>query len=248
MSDQEVIETSRYARKTVKVRGLCKGSHDPMAKAIIAKNGIMWDLSNKTDDLEVTTQITRKVLFNGEEAPGTLSSREEEWLEGFCERNGIDIGITETEYERVPDVPYISAYLRFSMGGDDWSEIEQDDAQGHAKLKAQLCRMSGVLTLTIEGSSKDAVANPGIDEWIEGTVRHVRESLKLANFHESESLDIDCEVIMGAEREAKCDPNLMRSLLADNNAEDEEVDFDPNDIDDNRIFLDDLGQLGDEEE
>ena len=60
-----------------------------------------------------------------------------------------------------------------------------------------------------------------IDEWISGTVRQVRKALAAAGFAEDE-IDIDCEVIMGAEREAKCDPNLMRSLLTAEDEEEEE--------------------------
>ena len=212
MSDQKEIETSRYARKKVEVRGLAQGAYDPNAKAIMAEHGVMWDLHGHINDLETTTVINRKVVFNGEEAPTTMSSKETEWLEGFCERNGIDIGITETEIERVPGVPYMNAPVRFGIADGEWTE-SKDNKVGYCLTKVELSRCSGILTLTIEGTSKDDVADAWVDNWIQGTVIKVREALKLANFTEAEELEIDCEVIMGAEREAKCDPDLMRSLL-----------------------------------
>lgn len=220
MSDQKEIETSRYARKKVEVRGLAQGEHDPDAKAIMAEFGVMWDLHGHTDDLETTTVIDRKVLFNGEAPPGTMSSTEIEWLEEFCLNNGIDIGITETERERVPGLPYMNAPVRFSEGNGKWTDKE-DYKVSNCLVKAELSRCSGILTLTIEGTSKDDVADALIDNWIQGTVIKVREALKLAQFTEAESLEIDCEVIMGAEREAKCDPDLMRSLLTTDNGGEE---------------------------
>ena len=73
--------------------------------------------------------------------------------------------------------------------------------------------MNGRLTLTIEGSTKDSVSNPAVDAWITETTKLVRDGLQHTGFEEGE-LNIDCEVIMGAEREAKCDPAFMRGLVA----------------------------------
>ena len=221
MSDQKEIETSRYARKTVTVRGLMRGTHDPKAKKIMAEHGIMWDLTGQTKSFEETTVSIKTHFIEGEELPSGFTTAERKWVMELAEKHGLDYGTMTEERNVVPEVPYMKVPIRFSTGDQEWSELQQTDRLGQATLTAELDRGSKVLTLTIEGKSKDEVANDMTDEWIQGTVRHVRDALKAAGFTEGE-LEIDCEVIMGAEREAQCDPTLMRSLLTTNKESEEE--------------------------
>jgi len=225
MSDQKEIETNRYARKTVTVRGLMQGNRDPNAKKIMAEqHGIMWDLSSRTDMAEEITVTTKTHFIGGEKIPNGFTTHEREWILALAEKHGIEVGIVEEEVTAVPDVPYISVPLRFSHGtaadgSTIWSDL-QFKVNG-ADATVELNRSSRLLTFIIEGQSKDDVAHHQIDVWIQTTVGKVRAALKAAGFTEG-NLEIDCEVIMGAEREAQCDPELMRSLLTTNKESEEE--------------------------
>ena len=219
MSDQKEIETNRYARKTVTVRGLMQGTHDPNAKSIMAEEGIMWDLSGRTDNFEETTLTTKTYLIEGEELPSGFTTAERKWVLALAEKHGIDVGIVEEEKTYIPDVPYINAPVMFRFM-DGWTDAE-DRKHNEALVKVEMNRSLRCLILTIEGKCKDDVATPSIDKWVSATVRHVRRALKAAGFKEGD-IEIDCEVIMGAEREAKCDPDLMRSLLTTDEEREEE--------------------------
>jgi len=224
MSDQKEIETNRYARKTVTVRGLMQGTHDPNAKSIMADEGIMWDLSGRTDNFEETTITMKTYSIEGEEIPSSFTTAERKWVLTLAETHGIDVGIVEEEKTYIPDVPYIKSAIRFSVFDGEWTaatDREFNHLTGKALVKVELDRSFRSLILTVEGKSKDDVVNPSIDNWVSATVRHVRRALKAAGFAESD-IEIDCEVIMGAEREAKCDPDLMRSLLTTDQESEEE--------------------------
>ena len=146
MSDQS-IETSRYARKTITVRGLMQGIHDPNAKTIMADEGIMWDLSGRTDMFEETTVTTETHHIEGEELPSGFTTHERQWVLALAEKHGLESAIVENEVTVVPSVPYIKTPLRFSLGDQEWSELQQTDRLGHATLTASLDRGSKVLTL-----------------------------------------------------------------------------------------------------
>jgi len=223
MSDQE-IETSRYARKTVTVRGLMQGTHDPNAKKIMADEGIMWDLTGQTDSFEETTLTTKTYFIEGEEIPSGFTTVERNWILALAESHGLDVGIVEEEKTFIPDVPYMGVPVRFSHGIDIngstmWSDLELQVNGSPAKV--ELNRSNRTMTFIIEGQRKDDVAHHQLDVWIQSTVKKIRDALKAAGFTEGE-LEIDCEVIMGAEREAQCDPDLMRSLLTTNKEREEE--------------------------
>jgi len=225
MSDQKEIETSRYARKTVTVRGLMQGTHDPNAKKIMAEHGIMWDLSGRTDMFEESTVTMTTHLIEGEEIPSTFTTHERQWVLALAETHGLDAGIVEEEKTVVPDVPYIGTPVRFATG-NGWTDLDNAFSDGEREFNAtsitlELHRHSRRLAFIIEGKSKDDVANPGIDAGVQSALKKVRDALKAAGFTEGE-LEIDCEVIMGAEREAQCDPDLMRSLLTTDEEREEE--------------------------
>ena len=224
MSDQKEIETNRYARKTVTVRGLMQGNRDPNTKRIMAENGIMWDLSGQTNSFEETTITTKKYTIEGEEIPSGLTTAERQWVFALAEKHGIEVSIVEEKSTVVPDVPYMGVPVRFSHGSAAdgstiWSDL-QFKVNG-ADANVVLNRSGQTLTLILEGKSKDEVAHHQVDVWIQTTVKKVRDALKAAGFTEGE-LEIDCEVIMGAEREAQCDPTLMRSLLTTKKESEEE--------------------------
>ena len=224
MSDQKEIETNRYARKTVTVRGLMQGDRDPNTKRIMAEHGIMWDLSGQTDSFEETIVTTKTYTIEGEQLPSGFTTAEREWVFALAENHGIEVAIVEEEVAVVPDIPYMGVPVRFSHGATAdgstiWSDL-QFKVNG-ADAKVVLNRGDRTLILTLEGKSKDEVAHHMIDVWIQTTVKKVRDALKAAGFTEGE-LEIDCEVIMGAEREAQCDPTLMRSLLTTKKESEEE--------------------------
>ena len=203
-----------------------QGTHDPNAKKIMAEEGIMWDLSGRTDSFGETTLTTKKHFIEGEQIPSGFTTHERQWVLELAETHGLDVGIVEEEKTVVPEVPYIEATVRFSHGSslDDgstiWSDLEL--RVNGVPARVELNRSIRTLTLTIEGQSKDEVASHHIDTWVSSTVRHIRRALKAGGFAEAEQLDIDCEVIMGAEREAQCDPDLMRSLLTTDQEREEE--------------------------
>ena len=224
MSDQKEIETSRYARKTVTVRGLMQGTHDPNAKKIMAEEGIMWDLTGRTDSFEESTITMTTHLIEGEEIPSTFTTHERQWLLALAETHGLDAGIVEEEKTVVPDVPYTSVPIRFSQGttadgSKAWTNLQL--RVNGADAKVELNRSTRTLTFVIEGQRKDDVAHHQLNVWIQTTTKMIRDALKAAGFTEGD-LEIDCEVIMGAEREAQCDPDLMRSLLTTDQEREEE--------------------------
>lgn len=225
MSDQKEIETKRYARKQVSVRGLMKGDYEPGAKEIMAEHGVLWSIGGSTTLIEETTsEITKTHIqindTEGElqqfEIPSGLTDAEAEWVKELVEASGGS-WITHTEEKVVvPDLPYINSPVRF-MEEDEWSPIVQ--AHGNFTFKVDMTRCLKLLTITIEGKSKDDVANATTDKMITDTVSKIRQALTACGYEEDEQLEIDCEVIMGAEREAQCDPELIRSLLTNKEEE-----------------------------
>ena len=85
MSDQKETETSRYARKTITVRGLMReepnDKRDPNAKQVMADYGVLWDLQGNPECLlgEIKTSSTTTYI-EGEEVLSSLSKSEVKWL------------------------------------------------------------------------------------------------------------------------------------------------------------------------
>ena len=209
MTDE--ITTKRYALRTVKITGLAKGDTPENATGLLSEYGILWELSGNINNLEPQTVIRTTRFLDGEKLPTGFTTTELNWIINFGQERGLELGIVEEEITSSPSVPYIDAPLLFYHAFEnDWiNKTVFDDAT----CSARLCRMSGQLTLTIEGSTKDSVSNLEVDAWITETTKLVRDGLQHTGFEEGE-LNIDCEVIMGAEREVKCDPAFMRGLVA----------------------------------
>ena len=127
---------------------------------------------------------------------------------------------TEEEVVCHPVVPYINAPLLIhNPDKDQWDkDIFFDGFEGRASVHLERC--TGTLRLLIEGSQATDVSNAVVDDWIQSTTKLVRDALRHAGFEEND-LEIDCEVIMGAEREAKCSPLFMRALLTDQESEEQ---------------------------
>ena len=62
----EPIETNRYARKTVTVKGLGVGIAPDNAKLLMSEYGLMWDLQGNPDNLETQTLIKTTTFIEGE--------------------------------------------------------------------------------------------------------------------------------------------------------------------------------------
>lgn len=216
---QEGTETNRYARKTVKVKGLMKGKYKPNAKQIMAEHGVLWSIGGSPLLIEETTSEIKKTKIEitdteGElqqlEMPTGFTQAERAWVMELVETSGGSWIEHTEEKVVVPDLPYINSPVRFLVEGE-WSPIVQ--VMETTTFKVDMTRCLRELEITIEGKSKDDVANEMTNQWISQTVSKIRHALASAGFEEEEQIEIDCEVIMGAEREAKCDPNLMRSLI-----------------------------------
>jgi hypothetical protein len=192
-----------------------QGTHDPNAKRIMADEGIMWDLTGNTSNFKETTLRTKTYTVEGKELPSGLTTIEREWVLDLAETHGLESAIVEEESSCIPDVPYMGVPVRFNHGTTTNNSTLWSDTQlqvNGINATVELNRSSRLLTLIMEGQRKDDVANSQVDVWIQTTVGKVRAALKAAGFTEGD-LEIDCEVIMGAEREAQCDPTLMRSLI-----------------------------------
>ena len=110
MSDQEEIETKRFARRSIEVKGLVHYDEGLPENAIhaLSEYGVHWNLHGNVR-LE-TTQLTRKTIYvAGDELPSGLTSKEKQWVLDLAEKNGLDVGVVEEEVEVLPDVPYIKA-------------------------------------------------------------------------------------------------------------------------------------------
>lgn len=218
----EPIETNRYARRTVTVKGLAYGSLPDDAKLKMSEYGLMWDLHARSDNLETQTLIKTTTFIEGESLPSGLTTNETNWVLALAEKHGLEMATTDEEVVFHPHVPYINAPLLIhNPDKDQWDkDIFFDGFEGHASVHLERC--SGTLRLLIEGSQATDVSNLIVDKWIQSTVKLVRDALRHAGFTEgAEGIEIDCEVIMGAEREAKCSPLFMRALLTDQESEEE---------------------------
>ena len=218
----EPIETNRYARRTVIVKGLAYGSLPEDAKLKMSEYGLMWDLTGNPKNLHTQTVTKTTTFIEGEELPSGLTTKETEWVLALAEKHGLEMAITQEEVVCHPQVPFINAPLLIhNPDKDQWDkDIFFDGFEGRAT--AHLERCSGTLKLLIEGSQASDVSNAVVDDWIQSTTKLVRDALRHAGFTEgAEGIEIDCEVIMGAEREAKCDPAFMRALLTDQESEEE---------------------------
>ena len=218
----EPIETNRYARRTVTVKGLAYGFLPDDAKLKMSEYGLMWDLTGNPKNLHTQTVTKTTTFIEGEELPSGLTIKETEWVLALAEKHGLEMATTDEEVVCHPLVPYINAPLLIhNPDKDQWDkDIFFDGFEGHAS--AHLERCSGTLRLLIEGSQASDVSNAVVDDWIQSTTKLVRDALRHAGFTEgAEGIEIDCEVIMGAEREAKCNPLFMRALLTDQESEEE---------------------------
>tara|TARA_R110001592_G_scaffold16685_6_gene70920 strand:+ start:3016 stop:3672 length:657 start_codon:yes stop_codon:yes gene_type:complete len=216
----EPIETNRYARRTVTVKGLAAGTLPDDAKLKVSEYGLMWDLTGNPKNLHTQTVTKTTTFIEGEELPSGLTTNEINWVLALAEKHGLEMATTDEEVVCHPVVPYINAPLLIHNPDKDlWERvISFDGFEGDAK--AHLERCSGTLRLLIEGSQATDVSNLIVDKWIQSTVKLVRDALRHAGFEEND-LEIDCEVIMGAEREAKCSPLFMRALLTDQESEEQ---------------------------
>ena len=216
----EPIETNRYARRTVTVKGLAAGTLPDDAKLKVSEYGLMWDLTGNPKNLHTQTVTKTTTFIEGEELPSGLTTNETNWVLALAEKHGLEMATTDEEVVCHPVVPYINAPLLIHNPDKDlWERvISFDGFEGDAK--AHLERCSGTLRLLIEGSQATDVSNLIVDKWIQSTVKLVRDALRHAGFEEND-LEIDCEVIMGAEREAKCSPLFMRALLTDQESEEQ---------------------------
>ena len=180
----------------------------------------MWDLTGNPKNLHTQTVTKTTTFIEGEELPSGLTTNEINWVLALAEKHGLEMATTDEEVVCHPVVPYINAPLLIHNPDKDlWERvISFDGFEGDAK--AHLERCSGTLRLLIEGSQATDVSNLIVDKWIQSTVKLVRDALRHAGFEEND-LEIDCEVIMGAEREAKCSPLFMRALLTDQESEEQ---------------------------
>ena len=221
----EPIETNRYARRTVTVKGLAYGSLPDDAKLKMSEYGLMWDLVGNPKNLHTQTVTKTTTFIEGEELPSGLTVKETEWVLALAEKHGLEMAITQEEVVCHPQVPFINAPLLIhNPDKDQWMKEIFFDGSGSRMSSASihLERCTGTLRLLIEGSQATDVSNAVVDDWIQTTTKLVRDALRHAGFTEgAEGIEIDCEVIMGAEREAKCDPAFMRALLTDQESEEE---------------------------
>jgi hypothetical protein len=75
---------------------------------------------------------------------------------------------------------------------------------------------TGALTFTIEGEADD-LDNECVNEFIERLVRHIRTEAE--EYVELVESAVDCEVITGADRSLKCDPQFVKNALSDGGEE-----------------------------
>ena len=216
----EPIETNRYARRTVIVKGLAAGTLPDDAKLKVSEYGLMWDLHGYTDATKIQTITKTTTFIDGEELPSGFTTSEKDWVLAFAEKHGLEMATTDEEVVCHPVVPYINAPLLIHNPDKDlWERVIYFDGfEGEAKVHLERC--TGTLRLLIEGSQATDVSNLIVDKWVQSTVKLVRDALRHAGFEEND-LEIDCEVIMGAEREAKCSPLFMRALLTDQESEEQ---------------------------
>ena len=218
----EPIETNRYARRTVTVKGLAAGTLPDDAKLKVSEYGLMWDLTGNPKNLHTQTVTKTTTFIEGEELPSGLTTNEINWVLALAEKHGLEMAITQEEVVCHPQVPFINAPLLIhNPDKDQWDkDIFFDGFEGRASVHLERC--TGTLRLLIEGSQATDVSNAVVDDWIQSTTKLVRDALRHAGFTEgAEGIEIDCEVIMGAEREAKCDPAFMRALLTDQESEEQ---------------------------
>ena len=228
MSDQK--ETSRYARRTITITGLMKGEPDPEAKRIMQEHGVVWDLSGKTDNIETVETVTKTTYIDGVELPSGFTAAERKWVLDLAEKHGIDVGIVEEEVSITPSPPYIKAPMltrcSFESAANpdigEWVNTEHISGKGCiADVTITGSRFISAIQIVIEGEYADHVNSQCANDYATSKITLIRKALKAAGYTES-NLEIDCEVIMGAEREAKCDPDFMRSLLTTDKESEEE--------------------------
>ena len=209
MTDQ----TNRYARRTIKIAGLLKDSGLPEAPFTLEEApftleacGIRWNLFGRNEAPEIKEVEMVTETINGDEFPSGLSTSERLWLVKLAEKNGLDYSRT-TEIKKAVnfDVPYIDAPVLFY---DEACAFPDDAVQATVTMG----RGNRTLTIVLEGDSSDSVSSPEVDAWVVQRVAQVRHALDACGFEEDD-VSIDCEVIMGAERTAACDPALMKSML-----------------------------------
>lgn len=227
--------TTRYARRTIEITGLAQGKAIPEAKKVLAEDhGILWDLTGSDNPLLEAQTVNTKTWQLPPAAegvhpafPSSLSAREREGVVEMLNHYGIEVGYSITEQKVVADLPYIEAPLRLGIikAGEviayrptliEWSEGEHK-----ATIRFLLSRAGGKLTVKIEGDSADSVSNPTLNGWINRHISNIRSSLAIVGLQEKE-VAIDCEVILGAERSAACDPDMMKAMLNNDDQEEEE--------------------------
>lgn len=214
------IETKRFARRSITVKGLAHFDDELPENAIHAMSeyGVHWNLYGRVE-LEVKKGIIETTFIGGEELPSGLTQKEKDWVLALAEKHGLDIGITSQEVETALAVPMSRS--RILIHNPDEGEWEKSWIVSSAEISIELSRYEKSLYITVEGNDKQSVSNQAVDDWVQDRIKLVRDSLRHAGFTEK-SLEIDCEIIMGAEREAKCDPDFMRSLLTTDKESEEE--------------------------
>jgi len=202
MTDQ----TNRYARRTIKVAGLCRGSALPDAPFILESSGIRWNIFGKNEAPQKVEVSLKTRFINGKEIPTSFTSGELVWLKELAAENGLDYGSTVEKKETVIlSVPHMDSPVIFF---DEVCAFPLDSVQATVKMG----KSNGTLTIVLEADSGDALADPAVNLWVTERVAHVRNSLKNAGFTESD-VSIDCEVIVGAERITACDADMMKAML-----------------------------------
>ena len=216
----EEKETVRYDRRTIEVKGLVQYKElPPDAIQKMSEYGVHWSLTGGVRLEPQVLKTTKLHIGEGMEVPSSLTSVEKDWVKEMAEQ--YDIGWVEsTEEELVhPAAPFIESHILLHDPADDtWVKewIVGHDIPCTAKIT--LSRSSSKLLILLEGTDKNSISNTEVDLWVQKKIKLIRDSLAHAGFTEKD-LEIDCEVIMGAEREAKCDPDFMRSLIADSQEE-----------------------------
>ena len=204
-------ETNRFARRTLICAGLMEGRGNDDATVTMAENGMCWELTGNPLNLETRTFNVVSNFMDGEELPTGLTTSELQWFIEFGSGRGLEYTTTTEEVSHEPTIPFIESPILF------WDE--EEGAWSFKQFKFEDCMISVTLNrsinelkIIIEGGNSGEINNADIDVFLADTVKQVRQGLVLAGFEEGDVV-LDCEVILGAERMAKCDPDFMRSLL-----------------------------------
>ncbi len=216
----EEKETTRFARRTIEVKGLVQYEElPPDAIQKMSEYGVHWSLTGGVLLEPQVLKTTKLHIGEGIEVPTSLTSSEQNWVKDLAEQ--YEIGWVESVEETLihPSAPYIEApILLHNQTDDTWVKQWIVGCETSCTVTITLSRCASKLLILLEGTDKNSVSNTEVDLWVQEKIKLIRDSLAHAGFTEKD-IEIDCEIIMGAEREAKCDPDFMRSLIADSQEE-----------------------------